>query len=209
MPHLTPPLNLLDLLLIIVISVQAAGLVYLRQSGWKAFMLSLPFPFAIMTLALVHPIDATYILGLFLLLLLTHGVRVFYRTFHLPTVPAIALSALGYSLLSWLTVPIIAVIVVLLVMVKNTLQDFATIFPKVGVIAVYESRFCLWTNGRQIPVIVLSIGTLIAVTYLSQLQLGLPLPLLAGWSVFLFVFGALTIQIWSRERSSPVSRRVS
>ena len=68
-------LNPWDLLLVIVISVQATVLAYLQQPRWKAFMLSLPVPFTLMVLAAGRPIDVTNVLGLFLLLLFTHGVR--------------------------------------------------------------------------------------------------------------------------------------
>jgi hypothetical protein len=248
---LTARLNPYDILLVIVVSIQAVSLAYMRQPRWKAFLLSLPVPFTLMTLAIGSPIDATNILGLFFLLLFTHGVRVFYKNLGIPIIPAITLAALIYCLLSslvvpilprtdtafwlawvftvslgaflylwiperdeiayrtelpvWIKMPMIVVIVVLLVMVRNTIQGFATVFPMVGVIAVYESRYCLWTIGRQIPVIMVSIGSMMAVAYLIQPHWGLFLALLAGWSVFVLVFGAFTIQMWSKIRSSPES----
>jgi hypothetical protein len=237
-------LNPWDFLLVIVISVQATILAYLQQPRWKAFMLSLPIPFTLMALAAGRPIDVTNVLGLFFLLLFTHGVRWLHYRLRLPIIPAIVLSALGYCVLgslaapllprtdesfwiawgfvvllgtflilrlperdepdyrpqlpAWIKLPVIVMVVIFLILLRNTLQGFATVFPMVGVIAVYESRYCLWTIGRQIPVIMVSMGTMMAVAYLLQQQWGLPLALLAGWGVFLLVFGSITIRMWSR-----------
>jgi hypothetical protein len=70
----------------------------------------------------------------------------------------------------------------------------------VGVIAVYESRYSLWTIGRQIPVIMVSMGSMMAVAYLTQTQWGLPSGLIAGWSAFLAVFGLLNLHRWLHVR---------
>jgi hypothetical protein len=91
-------------------------------------------------------------------------------------------------------------VVVLLVLARNSLHGFATVFPMVGVIAVYESRYSLWTIGRQIPVIMVTLASLMAVAYLTQNLWGLPLALVAGWSVFLPLFAVITIQMWSTKK---------
>jgi prepilin signal peptidase PulO-like enzyme (type II secretory pathway) len=98
----------------------------------------------------------------------------------------------------WIKLPAIAGVVLFLILVRNTLQGFATVFPMVGVIAAYESRYCLWTIGRQIPVIMVSLGALMAAAYLVQSFGSLPLALVAGWAVFLLVFGGITFWMWSR-----------
>lgn len=237
-----------DLWLVIAVAFQATALAYLRQPRWKAFMLSLPVPSTLMMLALNRPVDASNVLGLFFLLLFTHGVRVTHQDLKVPILPAIGLSALGYCVLGtlvapilprtplsfglawafitglgywlyrrlparrereyrtllpvWIKLPLIALVVVFLVLVRNSLQGFATVFPMVGVIAAYESRYCLWTIGRQIPVLMMAIGMLMGVAYLVQPYAGLPLALLAGWGAFLLVFGVITIQMWSKKGES-------
>jgi hypothetical protein len=98
----------------------------------------------------------------------------------------------------WIKLPVIAVVVLVLILLRNSLQGFATVFPMVGVIAAYEARYSLWTMGRQIPVIMVSLGVLIATVYVFQGQWGLPLALLAGWMVFILVFGFITVCMWSR-----------
>ena len=100
-------LNPWDVVLVVAISVQATVLAYLQQPRWKAFMLSLPIPFTLMTLAAGRPIDATNVLGLFLLLLFTHGVRWLHYGVRMPIIPAIFLSALGYCVLGSLAVPLL------------------------------------------------------------------------------------------------------
>jgi hypothetical protein len=96
----------------------------------------------------------------------------------------------------WVKLPIIAGVVFFLIMMRNVLQGFATVFPMIGIIAVYEGRYCLWTIGRQMPVIMVSMSTMMAAAYLVQQQWGLPLALLAGWCAFLLVFGSITIRMW-------------
>lgn len=243
MPFPTIGFSPWDIVLVVVVTVQATVLAYLRQPRMKAFLLSLPLPFTIMALAMVRPIDATNVMGLVLLLLFTHAVRIIHLNFRIPIIPTIFLSALGYVVIGslaaplmpkssaafWLTVaftaalglflylrmpertereyrtllpvwvklPIILLVVILLVLARNYMQGFATFFPMVGVIAVYESRYCLWTIGRQIPVIMVCMACMLSVVYLTQSQWGLPLAMVAGWSVFLPVFGAFTLQMWS------------
>ena len=51
----------------------------------------------------------------------------------------------------WIKLPAIAAVVLGLVLVKNWLQEFATAFPMVGVIAAYEARNCLGTVCRASP----------------------------------------------------------
>jgi hypothetical protein len=237
-------LNTWDILLVVVVAVQATILAYLKQPRLKAFMISLPVPFTLMALAVGRPLDATNVLGLFFLLLFTHAIRLLHLNFHVSIIPAIILAALGYCLLGsvaaqllsrtdaifwaawwfvfllgaylifklpdrfepeyrtqapvWVKLPVIAGVVFFLIMVRNSLHGFATVFPMVGVIAAYESRYCLWTIGRQIPVIMVSMGIMMAATYLVQKQLGLPLALLTGWCAFLLIFGSITIRMWAK-----------
>jgi len=114
-------------------------------------------------------IAATFALGMALYLLM----------------PARAESAHRTLLPVWQKLPIVCAVVLLLVLVKEALQGFASLFPLLGVVGAYESRHSLWTLGRQVPVFIVSIVPLMAVTYLTQEALGLPLALLAGWAVFL------------------------
>lgn len=245
--HLTP----YDILLVILVSVQAAVLAYMRQPRWKAFVLSLPIPFTLLTLSLGQPINATNVLGLVYLLLFAQAVRLLHKDAHLPIIPAIILSALGYCLLAsvtaplipettlvfwltwgftialglslylwlpprvepayrtelpvWIKLPIILGVVTMLVLIRNSLQGFAALFPLVGVMAMYESRYSLWTIGRQFTVIMVSMGTMIGVIYLAQSYWSLFPALIAGWIVFLPVFSAITINMWSKMSRLPES----
>ena len=82
-----------DLVLVVVVSIQATILAYLHHPLWKGFMLLLPMPFTVAFLALGRPVDATNILGLVTLLIYTHGVRLLHDQMGVPIVPAIVLAA--------------------------------------------------------------------------------------------------------------------
>ena len=88
-----------DLVLVVVVSIQATILAYLHHPLWKGFMLLLPMPFTVAFLALGRPVDATNILGLVTLLIYTHGVRLLHDQMGVPIVPAIVLAAGGYCVI--------------------------------------------------------------------------------------------------------------
>jgi len=84
----------------------------------------------------------------------------------------------------------IAGVIAIIILLKQVLGGFMTMFPMVGTIAVYEGRRSLWTIGRQIPVLMITAGPMMAAMWLAQTLLGaaVPLSLVAGWVVFLSVF---------------------
>jgi len=84
----------------------------------------------------------------------------------------------------WIKLPAIAMVVVALVLTKNVLQGFVTVFPMVGVIGAYEGRKCLGTICRAIPAAILGLLALIVVVRLAQDRLGLMTSLALGWMVF-------------------------
>lgn len=88
-----------DVLLLIVVTFQAVLIAYFAQPKWKAFIITLPFPFSISLLAIGQDVDATNMLGLLLLLLFTYGVKVFHINFSVPIIVAIVLAAVGYCVL--------------------------------------------------------------------------------------------------------------
>ena len=91
-----------DMLLLIVVSVQATVLAYLPQPRWKAFILSLPLPFTVASLAVGQPIGATNALGIPLFFLYAQAVRILHYDLRIPIIPSIVLSALGYVVLGTL-----------------------------------------------------------------------------------------------------------
>lgn len=76
-------------------------------------------------------------------------------------------------------------VVCLLVLLKKYLRGFMSAFPMVGVFASYEGRKSLWTNCRQIPIVMIGISPMIIIIYLLQNHLGLPLALLISWIYYL------------------------
>ena len=98
----------------------------------------------------------------------------------------------------YVKLPVIACVVCLLIIIKGALAGFSTLFPMVGVVGAYESRFCLWTFGRQVPVLMVTLIPLLVVSHLTQAALGLGLSLAAGWLVFLIALWVVTGRMWTR-----------
>ncbi len=90
-----------DILLLLVITVQSTFLAYIYHPQWKAFMLSLPFPFTVAVLAVGKPVNVTNMTGLILLLLFSHCVRILYNNFKINIFMAIVFAAMLYCLLGW------------------------------------------------------------------------------------------------------------
>ena len=95
--------------------------------------------------------------------------------------------------------PVVVGVVVLLVLLKRLLLGFATFFPMVSIVTAYEARRCLWTMCRQIPVMMLTMGPMLAVMRLTQGAWGTAGSLAAGWAAFLVIFVPLTRHHWSRD----------
>ena len=239
MPFNLPSLSQWDFILILAVSLQTLILAYRPSPRGKALLLSLPIPFTLAVLAVGLKVGASNMLGLALLFLFTHGVRLLHYQMKMPIVPAIGLSLAGYCVLGWWLsgvlpatpmafwlstggvmaaalalyialpfrpestaatplpiwrkLPMVVAVVCGLVALKGVLQGFATLFPMVGVVAAYEARGCLWTMGRQIPVIMLSMAPMIAAVYLAQDSLGVGYALALGWLVYLAVFTPLSL----------------
>lgn len=230
-----------DLALLAVVTAMGTLLAYLPDPRWKAFLLSLPFPFTLANLSLGEPIGPSHALGLWSLLLFVHLVRWLHYGLRLPILAAIAVPAglnlaLGAALnrlvprTGWVfwaalgpavvvgavllrvlprrrepahrsPLPVavklaaIACLVALLVLLKRALGGFMTMFPMVATIAAYEARHSLHTVGRQVPVVMVTMGPMMAAMWLLQRAAGVsvPLSLLAGWGVFLALFAPITL----------------
>jgi hypothetical protein len=93
-------------------------------------------------------------------------------------------------------------VVLAIVLLKRALGGFMALFPMVTTVAAYESRKSLRTLGRQIPVVMITIGPMAAAMWLAQrlLRAPVPLSLLAGWTAFLAVLVPTTL---FRMRARP------
>ncbi len=238
-------LNGWDIALLLVVSVQATLVAYVRQPRSKALLVMFPFPFSVAYLALGRPVDATNVLGLALLLLFIHGVRWLHLHGKRPIVLAIVVAACLYGLLGsaitrvlprqewifWTTcvavlalgatvlrlqphrdepmyrsslpvyvkLPIIMAVVVSLILSKQWLQGFMTVFPMVSVMAAYEARHSLWTLTRQFPVLILIMVPMMTAMHLTQPHVGPYGALAIGWLVFA---AALPVAERLKDRSS-------
>lgn len=100
----------------------------------------------------------------------------------------------------------IVCVIGLLVLIKQRLQGFMTMFPMVGVIAAYEARYSLWTLLRQIPLLMLAVTPMLMLCRLLQPHLGVGWALACGWVAFLSVLIPLSVRRW-REGAGGVGRR--
>lgn len=104
----------------------------------------------------------------------------------------------------WIKVPIIALVVLFLVVIKKQIGGFMTTFPMVGVISAYEARNSLYAASRQISLAAFAMAVMMAVIHVAQGPLmvrfpgsaGLALALAAGWTVYLVEMGFLTSWRW-------------
>jgi hypothetical protein len=85
----------------------------------------------------------------------------------------------------YIKLPIIALVILGLVVLKQRLQGFMTLFPMVGVVASYEGRHCLWTLCRQIPVIMVTILMMMVVMRLVYPVAGIGWALAGAWVALL------------------------
>jgi len=89
-------------------------------------------------------------------------------------------------------------VVFFLVLIKQIIQGFMTVFPMVGVIASYESRHSLWTNCRQIPIIMLTMTPMMIAIYLAETRYALATgwALALGWVVLFAILLPMTRDVW-------------
>ena len=85
----------------------------------------------------------------------------------------------------WIKAPTIAAVVCALVQIKHMLAGFTTVFPMVGVVAAYESRYSLWTIVRRMAWLLILMPPMMATVRLLQPHVGMPFALLLSWPVIL------------------------
>ncbi|MHB9070858.1 MAG: hypothetical protein ACYC54_10890 [Sedimentisphaerales bacterium] len=220
-----------DILLILVVSIQATVIAYLRSPELKALVLTIPAPFTLATMVVGTRVGSCHVAGIIILFLITCLVYVLNYRLKMPIIVAISLGALTYCLSGcilaailpmtqftfwivsgvamttavaalimmprriengyrsplpvWIKFPIVMAVIVMLVIIKKYLQGFMTMFPMVGVIAMYEARYSLWTICCQMPVIMLTLLAMMITCNLTYSLLGIYGSLAAGWCVFL------------------------
>jgi len=248
MGNILPTLGTWDIILLIAVTLVATVVAYVHDPRHKAFLITLPIPFTVASLALGKPIGVCSVAGLFVLLTYTHGVCLLHYRVRLPIVPAIVISAVGYCLMGWvltkvlpekewafwsilacaflvaigclrllpipnepghrtplpiwIKLPIIAAVVLFVIALKQVLQGFMPLFPMLALVGGYEARHSLRTIRRQITVIMLALGSFMAVAHLTQDKLGLGYALLLGWVAFILSFIAVRCLIAGPKRPS-------
>ena len=81
----------------------------------------------------------------------------------------------------------IILIVSTLIVLKKILSGFMVVFPMVSMIAMYESRYALWTICRQMAVIMITFGVFFTTIFLLQNVIGFYAALACGWAVFVSI----------------------
>lgn len=95
-------------------------------------------------------------------------------------------------------IPVIVLVVTFLVWIKDAIGGFMTLFPMVGVLASYENRRGLWSNVRQIPVVMLSMLPLMVTSHVTVDAVGLAGSLVIGWVPLLLVLVPFLRRAWLR-----------
>ncbi len=93
------------------------------------------------------------------------------------------------SLSLWRKLTIITIVICILVMIKTLLQGFMTVFPMVGIIALYETRHSLATTCRKIGDIILTVLPMMAVMRICQVHFDMHIgqSLLFGWIALVII----------------------
>jgi hypothetical protein len=94
-----------DLVLLLAVILQSTVVAYLHDPRHKAIILCIPLPFTIAVLALGRPIDATYLLGMPLLILFFCLIRVLYAELKVNIIAAILIAAVTYCLIAVAAAP--------------------------------------------------------------------------------------------------------
>jgi hypothetical protein len=105
----------------------------------------------------------------------------------------------------YIKLPLILVVMISLVLMKNQLQGFMTVFPMVGLIGAYEARHSLWTMGRQIPVVMLTMTPVMITVVAAQEHLGIGPALGLSWVVLLIILIPLTRRRWASEAAQTAN----
>lgn len=102
-------------------------------------------------------------------------------------------------------IPVIVLVVTFLVWIKDAIGGFMTLFPMVGVLASYENRRGLWSNVRQIPVVMLTMLPLMVTSHLTVDAVGLAASLAIGWVPLLVTLVPFLRRAWLRV-PAPLDR---
>lgn len=116
------------------------------------------------------------VLGLALRRVVPNGTGVAYRT----------------PLPLWQKLPVVFAVVALLVVIKNSLEGFATLFPLLSTVGAYEVRRDLWLLVGTVPRLMCALVPLMVVVRLAQPTFGLGFALVLGWAVFVPILLFLT-----------------
>ena len=96
----------------------------------------------------------------------------------------------------WIKFPTIVLVIAALLAIKGNLQGFMTMFPMAGVVTLYETRRCLWTISRQVPLIMMTFLAMQGVCYLFTDTIGLGPALMFGWVAFAALLIPMTLRMW-------------
>jgi hypothetical protein len=103
----------------------------------------------------------------------------------------------------WLKLPLVGLVVLGLMLMKNALRGFTTVFPMMGVITAYEARASLWTICRQVPAVMIALTSMMMTVRLLQPSMGIGPALAVGWLAHLLIIG-----LFMRDalRATPAER---
>ena len=166
----------------IIPSIAVAAMTYGILGGW----LNRIYP---MTTAGFYAAATWNFLLAFAILAFTSPHREPGQKSHLPVVVKIA---------------IVTTVIAGLIILKKMIGGFMVAFPMVSLIAMYESRYSLWSVCRQMAIVMTTLGLLFFTIFLLQDTIGLHLSIVCGWVVFLMVIIPMHRQNFpSENRNAP------
>lgn len=92
----------------------------------------------------------------------------------------------------WLKFPLVFAVVFGIVLLKKQLQGFMALFPMVSIVAMYESRFCLWSVCRQMAYCLFSFLAMQVIVHIAQAWIPFPWVLIVGWLIFIPMLSGFT-----------------
>ena len=101
---------------------------------------------------------------------------------------------------------VVAAVITAFIVLKKILGSFMVAFPMVSMIAMYESRYSLWSMSRQMAIVMLTLGVFFTTIFILQEIIGFYWAIVCGWLVFLCIIFPLHRRNFPGRKACAVQR---